>query len=58
MGVNPKYLTTAKPGGIVSEISPFENCHDLVPPEWPLSTSMMPTLSDTAKRWELNISSD
>ena len=29
-GVNPTYSTTARPGGIFSEISPFKNSHDLV----------------------------
>jgi hypothetical protein len=28
-GVNPKYLATADPGGILSKISPFENRHAL-----------------------------
>ena len=27
--VNPTYLTTARPGGIFFEISPFKNSHDL-----------------------------
>ena len=29
-GVNPTYSTTAGPGGIFFEISPFENSHDLL----------------------------
>jgi hypothetical protein len=29
-GVTPTYLTTARPGGILFEISPFKNSHDLL----------------------------
>jgi len=29
-GVNPTYLTTARPGRISFEISPFKNSHDLL----------------------------
>ena len=29
-GVNPTYVTTARPGGILFEISPLKNSHDLL----------------------------
>jgi hypothetical protein len=29
-GVNPTYVTTARPGGIFFEILPFKNSHDLL----------------------------
>ena len=29
-GVNPTYVTTARPGGIFFKISPFKNSHDLL----------------------------
>ncbi len=31
-GVNPTYVTTARPRGIFLEISPFKNSHDLLRP--------------------------
>ena len=30
MGINPKYLTIAQPGGISCEISSFRNSHSLL----------------------------
>jgi hypothetical protein len=29
-GVNPTFVTTARPGGILFEISPLKNSHDLL----------------------------
>ncbi len=43
-GVNPTYVTTARPGGIVFEISPFKNSHDLLQNVNDYSLWFMPTL--------------
>ena len=47
-GVNPTSVTTARPGGILFEISPLENSHDLL---WYMSdTTSLVSLKRSSKR--------
>jgi hypothetical protein len=51
-GVNPTYLTTARPGGISFEISPLKNSHDLLQNVNDSSLWFMPTLSNDNNYWK------
>jgi len=48
-GVNPTYSTTARPGGIFFEISPFKNSRDLPWNVNDYSLWFMPTLLNNTK---------